>query len=1107
MRFRRLASCALALSLVIVLLFGTVSAMGAASFQDYDYSRPGSEYNKTLTSADILERYLGEELSEIESDYLISCGDVKIEYDDAVTTSYVTAVCDGESLVVRARAYSYTASSGATVRWIPTAAELLGTKAELSHNVSADFYEAHFTVSNPEEFSATVTVGYTVSFDVSRDDVNSLINKAFTDAPRLRDEVAAAELLYAKEREEYLLKKAEYEAYLEELSRYEERLCAYEEYLALYNIYKEASDKYNAYLNELLLYDAALSAYEKYLSDIEKYDTAYAEYNRYLSEKRSYDEKMAEYGEYLSLLSQYNYHISIIDFAKKSMTPLNRTLYGAIFGTTVDLVLRERDTIESNLGGGVPAAVIDLAGDSTVRLRELMSGYFSLEGNEAKYYYYASYYEDFRDSFSGLLRSLDYLYSNRRVRGILIERDKDEQYRILLAQLYVISNALTDGPVKSLDLSYLAGTSHEKDYRQFVFDSSYRIDSVYRYTVAEVLYGEGYIGDTDSARPFDESFPPHKEAPTAPEKVDEPTKPAYVAMPVIPEEQPEPGTAPEPTENPGKEPTRVENPGEPPTPYTVSNEVRALILSYEGGELVHRAATAESDLVYTVTKEVEKRVGMGVDEITVSFYDTDGVTHLFSTTVDRGTPVSYDLDYLPKKAEDARASYLFVGWQNADGEAVQLSALDSDAVLYPRFKESVKEYTVTWSIDGCDYTERLPYGETPVCDYATAKPSDELYFYTFSGFDKEILPVTEDVRYTACFEMEYIAPTSEGGGRVTSDESGYTVNLYSSYDTEYRIDGVLRNSAGHRAVTLNTRYATLTLTPGTVKTFKDEGVAYLGLSISATERGSYSYVVTTKNSAGEVVKSSARVGLCAPCRLEYSDRLFLYYTADTGVEQRANFELSNSFLNAELLPWRAYELRYDYKLSLVASQLVSASLEKNVYNYGESVHTALSVPLGIRITSVMLRLEGGEMSEVSLSDLSMPMCDATLVIEADYVTYKIVFLGDDAAISTQYCRYGELPVAPVSPPKASDGKYTYEFVGWSSELEPASRDTVYFAVYRRTPIEKADTGWRVTLFMLLNLAMSLAFCLVFIFIPATVVNVKAIRRFNTQIVKDNQKTE
>lgn len=68
----------------------------------------------------------------------------------------------------------------------------------------------------------------------------------------------------------------------------------------------------------------------------------------------------------------------------------------------------------------------------------------------------------------------------------------------------------------------------------------------------------------------------------------------------------------------------------------------------------------------------------------------------------------------------------------------------------------LSEYTVTWVVDGEITEETYLEGETPVYKYGTEKEADEVYTYTFIGWDKEIVPVVANVTYTAVYEQDYI---------------------------------------------------------------------------------------------------------------------------------------------------------------------------------------------------------------------------------------------------------------------------------------------------------------------------------------------------------------
>lgn len=67
-----------------------------------------------------------------------------------------------------------------------------------------------------------------------------------------------------------------------------------------------------------------------------------------------------------------------------------------------------------------------------------------------------------------------------------------------------------------------------------------------------------------------------------------------------------------------------------------------------------------------------------------------------------------------------------------------------------------KTFEITWEVNGDVIVETYHYGETPTFKYGTEKDSDETYIYTFKGWDKEVVPATEDTTYVAEYDSTYI---------------------------------------------------------------------------------------------------------------------------------------------------------------------------------------------------------------------------------------------------------------------------------------------------------------------------------------------------------------
>ena len=1036
-----------AFAVIMLLSFG-LTASASATVGTGDYSRPGSQYNKTVTSADILEFLLDSELGEAERNYLVAYGDTEFVYNDAITTNYVTATLDGTRLEVRADEYEYESENGSVIRWVPTRATLNGVTHELTLGADGS-YSAVF-LSAPISDKAAVNVVYTLKFTISSDEANHLLNYAYEDAKLLKAEEDQRLLEYEHAYSDYLLKKTEYEEYLLALAEYESDLSLYNEYLKAKRMYDEALAKYNEYLADLSAYEAAKKAREEYLLAEEQYKIDSSLYAEYLNLYSIYTTELAKYSSYTEAVSLRRSRLAAIELTKVVMTDLERSVFAAVNGNMVDTVLAERDSLESAMVG-VPAAVIDLAGDSTERLRVLMADYFSYESEAARYNYYTQNYEALKENFVNLFISLDYLYSNNAVLAILVEQDKDEKYRILVAQLYLIATALSDTPVKSLDPSLVAGGKGSDKYVQFVYDNNFKMD-VFEYTVTDILGDETYIVDTNKATPTETGWPAEIKEPTAPEYMAEPKKPAYVSPPDEVEPVDDPGSAPDAVEDPGDAPAEVFEPTEPinelPEP-----KIAALIAAYESGALAKREHSFTDDVEMTVEKTVSKYY-VNVQYATVHFYDTDNTTRLYSITVDNGSSAEY-VGKIPTKAEDDRAVYTFDGWSDAPhgkgGNIIGLESVSSDMILYPHFHEDIKSYTVTWIVDGEEVEAEFKYGDMPTYNGALEKPEDKLLKYSFVGWDKELTHVTGDATYTAIFEGSYIIPTSDGGAEITHDGNNYILSFITTFDTKISIEEGLRRANGKYGLIIKTKYATVTLSILDVIELYSAGACSISLNIAQSGAYSYKYGVTLHDKTGKLIKDDYKIPISISDALVPSERLKLYYTAD-GSRRYTKFSVVDSRVVFVATSNRIYEMSYEYSVTAASSSLVRVEVGESVYSAGETVPVSIFLADGVLLMRLYYRDAEGNEVRIDESGFRMPYSDITVVAEAEYIFYDISFESDGVLITTLECKPGEMPTPPETPRKSSDSEYSYVFIGWSESITPADKNKTYTAVFEAIPI-------------------------------------------------------
>ncbi len=1036
----------ISLVLLSAMLACLLTAFASADSRDSDFSRPASSGNTTLGASDFLTEILGFSLSDEERSYLDLYSDFYFSHASTVPISYVTASHDESEgiLTVRAYEYSYTAKNGVEVTWIPESIECRGEEQKLQKIdtvYTAELADIYISDDN------SVKVRYSSSFEISAEAVNSFLNLAYYDAARLNEEISEAEAKYTAQKNQYDIDKSSYLEYLSLLSEYEASLAIYREYQIAKRIYDENLAAYNTYLSELSEYEAESKRYTEYLSALEKYNADFAKYQAYLSFLEEYADKIEAYNIYVAKMETVRAQLAVLDSLKTPVTSLKRTVYSAIMGDTVTAVIANKDAITSDLVKA-DGAVVDLAGASTEKLRTLMTDYFSITDEAGKYSYYVAHYEEFRDNFVNLLRSLDKLYLVPRVRGVLIAQEKQEKYLILVAQLYYVANALSDTPVSNYD-------------GNLYFNSSYYVGKGYiDEKKPHAILGGTYITDTNSAKPLEGGYPMPV---TKPEytPVEEPLKPETVKMPVKPDEVKAPGEPPTAVAEPTA-PSAVEDPGEPPVPYTPPQGAVELVELYLDGGLELRPEY--TDAITTERFATVNKHFYGANTVSVVYLNTDG-SLLYRGEVNSGDAAEYG-GPIPTKAEDASATYTFAAWVDADGTLQDLTSVSSDITVYPEFKTNYKSYNVTWNVDGRLYTESLTWGTVPEY-YGTPvkEKTDSTYFVFDSWVDADgepIAPVSGNVTYTAVFDELYFVPFEGGGASVTYADGMYTADCHGSVSSRFDISQLLALAAGEGGISIQTVSGTAVFSYSDTLTMQSEGVAEI--YISYTQRGTtgYRYAVFLYDALGNQLSLPVRATFSASYGTLKLSHLVLYTEGDDGrvpikytqAEDKISFSVNIS---------RYYYASVEYSVTVIPSELGEITVDKASSASGERVMLSYSYPEGVSFVRIYYIGESGEKITVNGSYLTMPAEDIMLGMEAYRNQYTVSFISDGKLILQYSCLHGDIPTPPSDPKKVSDANYSYTFTGWSSEISPVTENVEYIAIYSKTPIEKkANTGLQIT---------------------------------------------
>ena len=137
----------------------------------------------------------------------------------------------------------------------------------------------------------------------------------------------------------------------------------------------------------------------------------------------------------------------------------------------------------------------------------------------------------------------------------------------------------------------------------------------------------------------------------------------------------------------------------------------------------------------------------------------------------------------PTKPATAQYAYTFAGWDK------DITTVTDNETYTAQFDQVLRSYTVTWIVEGVEQTQTYNYGETPVYNGTPTKEADSQYTYTFAGWDKEIVAVTDNQTYTATFNAEQIpqSSSSEVNSESSSESSSSEISSESSEESSSEI--------------------------------------------------------------------------------------------------------------------------------------------------------------------------------------------------------------------------------------------------------------------------------------------------------------------------------
>lgn len=1001
----------------------------------FDYSRKDSQSTVKIASSDIVKMVINEDnLYEVEEIYLKDHG-MNLMYENRIPSGNVETIYSEDSLLVYARPYSYIDQQNRTITWYPYQAKLSETSKEFTFDSITKEYLCKFDQVYDEE---QIEVVYNTTFSLDKSAVNTMLNSTYYAAESyvLDDIVGKTNEINNKNQKEYNQNLSLYNKYLVDLEAYNENIKKYEEYFSKKQeydekkiLYNEYVDEYNKYVNQLEAYNNYLIAYEKYIA-----------YQNYLLEKEKYDKAyeayITEYEKNKETYDKINYQLSVMDLITTEMTSLNRTIYNAIMGGTVTLVLANKETLKKY---GVSEYQIDKANDATVALRQLFSHYYGLSSNESKYAFYRKYYNDIKNNLISLLQALDTLYQYDIVKLAIQTKDRVPQYNILLSQLVVACNAISITPVDD-------GTANRKIYTNKTLIGGK--------TVMENLeYDCDFVENDEWAYPSLKIV--YKEPPVEPTPIEE------VPYQEAPNKVNHPGVEPTKVENPGEQPVEVLKPEKPPVVekpiepelITIDPKIISLIEAYEK-QYIKKRSELIKDYKLEISTSFTKQF-KNINTVTVEFHDQNG-NYLAKYTTDSGSYIDYDKSLPSTQGDEIYSDYAFSHWVYKDSDGNDLGVLDINNVtesghVYPVFVGKTKrKYEISWIVDGKITTELYEYGDMPTYKQDISRVTDGIHYFEFDSWDSSIDPVTENKKYRAKFKNYYLIDVDGKTPSIkyTTDKIIINCSEFDNIDLRmHKFFDEMITSSNEKSIQIVTTKVSVLFSASAISRLKKNDFDRIEVVVVNNDKNDYSYKINLYDSSDNLLLDEYNMNVTFSGEFDIT-RSDLYEINTSGEIKSIRATIRKNTIVFKMNSNCVYEIYPIYSIAKTSNKNVIISVDKELAKANQEVSFEVSPSNeGIEIIDIIITDHNNNLIPHADGKFIMPTGDVFISVNTKQYTYTIRFSVNDEIISYGVYKHGDEIRVPDDPFIMGNAQYTYTFIGWDKEITAALCDVTYYAVF------------------------------------------------------------
>ena len=488
-------------------------------------------------------------------------------------------------------------------------------------------------------------------------------------------------------------------------------------------------------------------------------------------------------------------------------------------------------------------------------------------------------------------------------------------------------------------------------------------------------------------------------------------------------------------------------------------------------------APVTSNVTYTATFTNNKNT------YTITWKNEDG-SIIKQEKLEYGTtPAHADIT----KESTAEYTYTFAGWTPGIG------IVTSDAEYTATFTQTKRSYVITFKNEDGSLisTAEVEYGTMPTIPTAPTKPADGANTYTFAGWDKEIVTVTEAATYTATYtatkKTYTITWKNEDGSVIESETLEYGVTpVHDNIEKEATAEWTYTFAGWDPAIIDVVADATYTAKFDSTKnsytiswlnwdnSLIDESTVDYGETpthVDATKEATAEWTYTFKAWEPEIVSVTGEATYTAKFDSTKNSYTITWFNWDNSLIDESTVDYGETPTHVDATREATAEWTYTFKAW--DPEIVSVT--------GNATYTAKYDSTKISYTITWLNENGTEIDHTTVEYGELPthedpIKEATAEFiytfagwtpevvavtgDATYTAsftehnnkYTITFVDEDGTtLQTGEVEYGQNPeYTGQTPTKETTDKYTYEFTGWTPELGPVTRDSTYTATYTST---------------------------------------------------------